>query len=120
MQRHSKYTHTIRKSQPFTNKKTNKNIYLDININVSSKDVSIVLGSGIPDRGLEVQLLGKTMPFHIPHTLTSGNPEKGPNGIFDSGIMNADKSFSQTLYKAGILEYYCAIHRWMRGKIMVQ
>jgi hypothetical protein len=46
------YTHTIRKSQPFTNKKTNKNIYLDNNINVSSKDISIVLGSGSPDSGV--------------------------------------------------------------------
>ena len=56
----------------------------------------------------------------LPHTLTSGNPEKEPNGLFDSGMMNADKSFSQTLYKAGILEYYCTIHRWVTGKIMVQ
>ena len=74
----------------------------------------------LPRAKREVPLLGKTTPFHIPHTLTSGNPEKGPNGIFDSGIMNADQSFSQTLYKAGILEYYCTIHRWMTGKIMVQ
>jgi hypothetical protein len=42
----------IRKSQPFTNKKTNKNIYLDNNLNVSSKNISKVLGSGSPDSGI--------------------------------------------------------------------
>ena len=50
----------------------------------------------------------------LPHTVTSGNPEKGSDGIFASRIVNADKSFSYTFDKAGVLDYYCAIHPWDR------
>lgn len=110
--------------------KNNTNATVASSTNASSKDISIVPGSGIPDSGVFYEpspakvAVGSTVAWTnddtLPHTVTSGNPEKGPNDIFDSGIMNADKSFSKTLDKAGVLEYYCAIHPWMTGKIIVQ
>ena len=96
----------------------------------ASKNISIVPGSGSPNSGLFYEpspakvAVGSTLTWTnddtLPHTVTSGNPEKGPNSIFDSGIMSADKSFTYTFDKVGVLEYYCAIHPWMIGKVMIQ
>ena len=96
----------------------------------SNRIISIVPGSGSPGSDLFYDptpakvVVGSTLAWKnddtLPHTVTSGNPEKGPNGIFDSGIMNAGKSFTYTFDKAGVLEYYCAVHPWMIGKVMVQ
>jgi FtsP/CotA-like multicopper oxidase with cupredoxin domain len=100
------------------------------NPNASSQNISIVPGSGSPNSDLFYEpspariAVGSTVTWTnddmLPHTVTSGNPEKGPNGMFDSGVMNADKSFTYTFDKAGVLEYYCAIHPWMISKVMVQ
>jgi nitrite reductase (NO-forming) len=96
----------------------------------TSKGISIVSGAGNPDNDRFYEpspakvAVGSTVTWTnddaLPHTVTSGNPEKGPDGIFDSGILNADKSFSHTFDKAGVLDYYCAIHPWMTGRIIVQ
>jgi plastocyanin len=96
----------------------------------TSKGISIVPESGNPGNDAFYELspakvaVGSTVTWTnddaLPHTVTSGNPEKGSDGIFDSGIVNADKSFSHTFDKAGVLDYYCAIHPWMTGRIIVQ
>jgi nitrite reductase (NO-forming) len=92
--------------------------------------ISIVPGSGSPDSKVFFKpspakiAVGSTITWTnddtLPHTVTSGNSEKGDDGIFDSGIMNADKSFSHTFDKAGVSKYYCAVHPWMIGIVMVQ
>jgi plastocyanin len=96
----------------------------------SSNDVSVVSGSGNPDNDVFYEpssakvAAGSTVTWTnddaLPHTVTSGNSEKGPDGVFDSGILNAGKSFSHTFDKAGVLDYYCTIHPWMTGRIIVQ
>jgi len=53
------------------------------------------------------------------HTITSGTPEDGPDGVFDSGILPNYRYFSHTFYEAGIYDYYCTIHPWMQGMIVV-
>lgn len=53
------------------------------------------------------------------HTVTSGNPESGPDGIFDSGLLSAGDKYTLTLDKPGTYEYYCTIHTSMRGTISV-
>ena len=53
------------------------------------------------------------------HTVTSGTPEDGPDGVFDSGLIPAIRYFSHTFYEAGIYDYYCTIHPWMQGMIVV-
>lgn len=45
----------------------------------------------------------------IPHTVTSGTPG-APNGIFDSGTVNAGQSYQFTFTTAGTYPYYCTIH----------
>ena len=53
------------------------------------------------------------------HTVTSGTPEDGPDGVFDSGLLPNYRYFSHTFYEAGIYDYYCTIHPWMQGMIVV-
>ncbi len=43
-----------------------------------------------------------------------------PDGKFDSGILNADQSFELSLDTTGEYPYYCMLHTWMQGTIIVQ
>ena len=100
---------------------TNNNTQNDAN--ASSQSISIVPGSGSPGSDLFFDpspakvVVGNTITWTnddtLPHTVTSGNPEKGPSSTFDSGIMSAGDSFTFTFDKPGVLEYYCAVHPWM-------
>jgi plastocyanin len=54
------------------------------------------------------------------HTVTSGtvrNNTPTPDGMFDSGILNAGASFPFLFDKAGEYPYYCTIHPWMTAKV---
>src|SRR5215207_6707241 len=54
------------------------------------------------------------------HTVTSGtvrNNTPTPDGLFDSGILNAGDSFPFLFDKAGEYPYYCTIHPWMTAKV---
>jgi len=53
------------------------------------------------------------------HTVTSGNPQEGPDGTFDSGIIMSDDTFSHTFTEAGNYQYFCTIHPWMTGTVIV-
>jgi nitrite reductase (NO-forming) len=106
---------------------TNNNTQNDVN--ASSQSISIVPGSGSPGSHLFYApspakvAVGNTVTWTnddtLPHTVTSGNPEKGPSSTFDSGIMSAGDSFTFTFDKPGVLEYYCAVHPWMISTVMV-
>ncbi len=57
------------------------------------------------------------------HTYTSGTVDgfaASPDGIFDSGILNAGDSFEYTPDTAGEFPYYCMLHVWMQGVIIVE
>jgi len=57
------------------------------------------------------------------HTFTSGTVDgftPSPDGKFDSGILNADQSFELSLDTTGEYPYYCMLHTWMQGTIIVQ
>lgn len=53
------------------------------------------------------------------HTVTSGIPGS-PSGVFDSGNIASNGSFSYTFNTAGVFKYYCRIHTNMTGTITVQ
>ncbi len=53
------------------------------------------------------------------HTVTSGNPEIGPDGLFDSGLFGPNGSVMIEFTEAGEYPYFCTIHPWMMGKITV-
>ncbi len=54
----------------------------------------------------------------VVHTVTSTSVPSGATA-FDSGNVNAGKSFSVTLTVPGTYQYHCAIHSWMTGTIVV-
>ncbi|HJU14788.1 MAG TPA: plastocyanin/azurin family copper-binding protein [Candidatus Nitrosotalea sp.] len=53
------------------------------------------------------------------HTVTSGDPQAGPSGDFDSGLIKPGNTFKHTFSKAGTTSYFCTVHPWMTGKITV-
>jgi hypothetical protein len=53
------------------------------------------------------------------HTVTSGTPEDGHDGIFDSGLFAPGKDFQYQFTEAGNFEYFCLVHPWMAGVVIV-
>ncbi len=53
------------------------------------------------------------------HTVTSGNPGKGANGLFHYQIMSGE-TFDITFSDAGTFDYYCFVHPWMTGIVNVR
>ena len=100
---------------------------------VSAEIVSIPSGSGTP--GCE-----ETNECYIPaemtisagatviwentdnaaHLATSGTPDGGPDGIFDSGMIMAGSTFEQEFLDKGEFAYYCLVHPWMVGTVTVE
>lgn len=101
----------------------------------ANADVSIASGSSSPgcektdecytpsevtvDVGSEVTW---TNDDSASHTVTSGDPKKGldGDGLFDSGLFFAGKSFSHKFDEEGEYTYFCQVHTWMKGKVIVQ
>ena len=94
--------------------------------------ISLPEGSGVPgcDETNECYI-----PYHVTvsageeitwsnddsaaHTVTSGTPAGGPDGIFDSSLFMAGGTFSVTLDEAGEYPYFCMVHPWMIGIVTV-
>ena len=54
------------------------------------------------------------------HTVTSGSAEAGNSGTeFDSSYLAAGKTFQHPFNTAGTFDYYCTLHPWMKGKVVV-
>ena len=54
------------------------------------------------------------------HTVTSGSPEAGNSGTeFDSSYLAAGKTFQHQFSTAGTFDYYCTLHPYMKGKVVV-
>ncbi len=54
------------------------------------------------------------------HTFTSGTPEGGPDGVFDTSLLMVDGSYEWTPETVGEQPYFCMVHPWMQGLIIVQ
>ena len=54
------------------------------------------------------------------HFATSGDgATMTPDGVFDSGMMNPGDTFSFTFEEPGTYPYYCMVHAWMVGTVIV-
>ena len=53
------------------------------------------------------------------HTVTSGTATDGPGGLFDSSLFMAGTTFSHTFEEEGTFDYFCMVHPWMVGKVIV-
>ena len=60
----------------------------------------------------------------VMHTITSGTPYVGPSGEFDSGLIgivtSENNTFSKKFYESGTFNYFCMIHPWAAGTIVVE
>jgi len=54
------------------------------------------------------------------HTASSGTAAGGPDGVFDSSLVMAGGSYSVTLDDAGTYPYFCMVHPWMSGTVIVE
>lgn len=93
--------------------------------------VSIPEGAGIPEDGqiyFDPQVIDVTVGTTIVwenldntvHTATSGSPDGGTDGVFDSEIMAAGDMYEFTFTEVGSQDYYCTFHPWMLGTVNVE
>jgi predicted secreted protein with PEFG-CTERM motif len=56
------------------------------------------------------------------HTTTSGTAKDGPDGYFDSSLVMAGSSYSFKFvdFEPGEYPYFCMVHPWMTGVVIVQ
>ena len=99
----------------------------------TSNTIETVLGSGAP--GCETTTNGCYLPNTVTvnvgqsvimsntdtaaHTFTSGTPDDGPSGVFDTGLLKAGNSFEFIPNISGQIDYFCMVHPWMTGVIVV-
>lgn len=94
--------------------------------------VSIVEGSSVPgcEETKECYLpnsveiwVGDTVSWNnddtAAHTVTAGSPAGSPSGVFDSSLFMSSTTFDFTFEEAGIYPYFCMVHPWMSGEIIV-
>ena len=56
----------------------------------------------------------------VAHTVTSGTPADGPDGLFDSSLFMAGDTYRHIFDTAGSIDYYCIVHPWMLGTVNVE
>jgi len=99
---------------------------------VVTETVKISMGSGSPGCEetnscyipYEVSIsTGSTVTWinidNAAHTVTSGTPSGGPDGLFDSSIIAMNSEFSYTFSESGMYDYFCIVHPWMTGIVSV-
>ena len=71
--------------------------------------------------GAEVSVVNQDT---LPHTVTSGTGPQDPNSaqLFDTSLINGGESATLSLAQvtAGQYDYYCIVHPYMTGKVVVQ
>jgi predicted secreted protein with PEFG-CTERM motif len=59
-------------------------------------------------------------PDTAAHTFTAGSPTDGPSGEFDTGLIMAGGLYEYSPGTVGEIPYFCMVHPWMQGLIIVQ
>jgi len=54
------------------------------------------------------------------HTATAGTATDGPSGVWDSGLIMTGGSYSYTADTAGTFDYFCMVHPWMSGVVIIR
>lgn len=54
------------------------------------------------------------------HTVSSGSPSEGPDGIFDSSLILGGATYSFKFEEKGDYPYFCMVHPWMVGTVSVE
>ncbi|NJK78084.1 MAG: hypothetical protein HC944_04455 [Nanoarchaeota archaeon] len=98
------------------------------------KTVSVIIPAGTSSPGCETSNacytpesvtinVGDTVEWDnvdtAAHTVTGGSPADGPSGVFDSSLVMGKALYAHTFDKAGTYDYFCMVHPWMVGKVIV-
>ena len=56
----------------------------------------------------------------VSHTITSGKvTDDNAGSLFDSGLVKKGNEFKFTFATAGTFDYFCTVHPWMAGQVIV-
>ena len=53
------------------------------------------------------------------HTVASGTPSEGGDGVFESPVVGKGMAYTHTFDTPGQFDYFCTLHPWMVGTITV-
>jgi len=68
------------------------------------------------EKGEKITWINEDSAFH---TITSGFYET-PNDLFDSGHLDPFESYTLTFDEVGTYDYFCTLHPWMKGQVIVE
>ena len=108
-------------------------IFLGITISAYADDTTVIIPLGNTDpkctitncydpnpveisTGDTITWINKDIPAH---TIVSGDPFEKQTGFFDSGYILPEESFKHTFFKSGEYSYFCVLHPWAVGNIIV-
>jgi len=70
----------------------------------------------IIEKGKQVTWVNEDSAFH---SVTSGFYET-PTELFDSGHLDPYESYTLTFDESGTFDYFCTLHPWMKGQVIVE
>ncbi len=68
------------------------------------------------EKGKPVTWVNEDSAFH---SVTSGFYD-APTELFDSGHLDPFESYTLTFDEAGTYDYFCTLHPWMKGQVIVE
>jgi plastocyanin len=68
------------------------------------------------ESGKQVTWVNEDSAFH---SVTSGFYD-APSDLFDSGYLDPSESFTFTFDESGTYDYFCTLHPWMKGQVIVE
>jgi len=68
------------------------------------------------EKGKQVTWVNEDSAFH---SVTSGFYD-APTELFDSGHLDPFESYTLTFDEIGIYDYFCTLHPWMKGQVIVE
>lgn len=115
---------------PFKSKSLDIIATAKIDYEQPSKRIRILTNSAIPHQGKYLDPETITIEpgikirweneDHAAHTITSGTPLDGPDGKFDSSVFSTGEVFEHVFEQPGEYHYFCMLHPWKEGKIVVK
>jgi len=70
----------------------------------------------VVEKGQEVTWVNEDSAFH---SVTSGFYDE-PTTLFDSGHLDPFESYTLTFDEIGTYDYFCTLHPWMKGQVIVK
>lgn len=68
------------------------------------------------EKGKQVTWVNEDSAFH---SVTSGFYD-APTDLFDSGYLDPFESYAVTFDETGTFDYFCTLHPWMKGQVIVE